>query len=288
AGAVYVFERSGTTWSQQAYVKASNTGEFDNFGVSVALSLDGATLAVGANGEASAASGVGGNQDDNSAQYAGAVYVFERSGTTWSQQAYVKASNTGVGDYFGQSVALSADDATLVVGAAGESSAANGIGGNQDDNSAQYAGAVYVFERSGTTWSQQAYVKASNTDAGDYFGQSVALSADGTTLTVGASGEDSTARGIGGNQDDNSAERAGAVYVFERNGTTWSQQAYVKASNTGAGDRFGLDVALSADGATLAAGAFGEASAATGIGGNQDSNSAQYAGAVYVYHLPAQ
>jgi cysteine-rich repeat protein len=283
AGAVYVFTRRGATWSQQAYIKASNTDAFDGFGGSVALSADGSTLAVGASAEDSVATGIGGNQADNSAFAAGAVYVFTRSGTTWSQQAYIKASNTGAGDNFGSSVALSADGSTLAVGANGESSAATGIGSNQLDNSARAAGAVYVFTRSGATWSQQAYIKTSNTDALDEFGWSVALSADGSTMAVGAIQESSAAIGIGGNQADNSASRAGAVYVFTRSSAMWSQQAYIKASNTGGGDQFGVSVALSADGSTLAVGAFGEGSAATGIGGNQADNSAGGAGAVYMF-----
>jgi len=282
SGAVYVFTRSGTTWSQQAYLKASNTDAIDQFGMSVTLSADGSTLAVGASTEDSAATGIGGNQADNSASSAGAVYVFTRSGTTWSQQAYLKASNTGAVDQFGTSVALSADGSTLAVGAFRESSSATGIGGNQGDG-AFGAGAVYVFTRSGTTWSQQAYVKASNTNTGDQFGMSVALSGDGSTLAVGAPFEFSAATGIDGNQADNSASSAGAVYVFTRSGATWSQQAYVKASNTDMGDEFGLSVALSGDGSTLAVGAAFEDSAATGIDGNQADNSASNAGAVYVY-----
>jgi len=275
AGAVYVFVRSGTTWTQQAYVKAPNTGAGDQFGCSVALSGD--TLAVGAVGEASAATGVNGTQADNSASAAGAVYVFVRSGATWTPQAYVKASNTGASDNFGNSVALSGD--MLAVGARSEASAATGVNGNQADNSASGAGAVYVFVRSGTTWTQQAYVKASNLGAGDQFGDSVALSGD--TLAVGALCEDSAATGVDGNQADNSASSAGAAYVFVRSGTTWTQQAYVKASNTGAGDQFGTPVALSGD--TLAVGARSEASAATGVNGNQADNSASGAGAVYVF-----
>jgi cysteine-rich repeat protein len=283
SGAVYVFTRGGTTWSQEAYVKASNTGGGDQFGTSVAVSADGSTLVVGAIGENSAATGIGGDQADNSAGDSGAVYVFTRSGTTWSQEAYVKASNPGTDDLFGGSVALSADGSTLAVGAALEDSAATGIGGDQADNSALNAGAVYVFTRGGTTWSQEAYLKASNTGEGDQFGRSLALSADGSTLAVGAFLEDSAATGIGGDQANNSALNAGAVYVFTRGGTTWSQQAYVKASNTGVFDQFGDSVALSADGATLAVGAFLEDSAATGIGGDQADNSASDSGAVYVF-----
>jgi len=287
AGAVYVFVRNGSgAWTQQAYVKASNAEAADFFGNSLALSADGGTLAVGAYLEDSNATGIGGNQADNSAPGSGAVYVFVRNGSgAWSQQAYVKASNTGAADLFGYPVALSGDGATLAVGARSEASAATGIGGNEGDNSASAAGAVYVFVRNGSgAWSQQAYVKASNTGVGDFFGRFLALSADGGTLAVGASGEDSAATGIGGNEGDNSAPGSGAAYVFVRNGSgAWSQQAYVKASNTGAADFFGWSVALSADGATLAVGAVREASAATGIGGDQNDNNAADAGAVYLY-----
>jgi hypothetical protein len=287
SGAVYVLTREAGEWSQQAYVKASNTGADDRFGSSVSLSNDGATLAVGAPDEQSAATGLGGDQNDNSVNNSGAVYVFTREAGEWSQQAYVKASNTGADDQFGWAVALSGDGATLAVGAWGEASAATGIGGDQDDNSESFSGAVYVFTRNADDWSQQAYVKASNTDALDRFGQSVALSDDGATLAIGASGEASAAIGVGGDQDDNSAPLSGAVYMLTREAGEWSHQAYVKASNTGAFDQFGNSVALSADGATLAVGAYIEYSAATGIGGDQDDNSVSFSGAVYVFTLDA-
>jgi hypothetical protein len=282
SGAVYVFRRRGKTWIQQAYLKASNTGASDNFGHRVALSADGSTLAVSALGEDSAATGIDGDQAHNAAPWSGAVYVFRRRGKTWAQEAYVKASNTEAFDYFGESIALSGDGSTLAVGANGEDSAATGIDGDQADNSADFGGAAYVFTRSGTTWSQQAYVKASNTDAYDFFGDSIALSGDGSTLAVGAPWEDSAATGVGGSQADDSAEYAGATYVFTRDGTTWRQEAYVKASNTGADDHFGHSVALSGDGSTLAVSAVNERSAATGVGGSQADNSAPAAGAVYV------
>jgi FG-GAP repeat len=283
AGAVYVFARSGTAWNQQAYVKASNTDAGDFFGASVALSSSGATLAVGAFQEASAATGIGGNQADNAALNAGAVYVFTRNGKTWVQEAYLKASNTSAGDNFGTSVALSGDGLTLAASAIHEASAVKGVNGNQADDNAPDAGAVYVFTRSGPTWRQQAYVKASNTGAGDNFGTSVTLSGDGSTLAVSARNEDSAATGIDGNQVDNSVGSAGAVYVFTREDTTWSQEAYVKASNTAAEQSFGVSAALSSDGATLAVGAFEEGSPATGIGGDQADQSAGQAGAVYVF-----
>lgn len=283
SGAVYVIARNGTTWSQQAYVKASNTGRADHFGEAVALSGDGNTLAVGAWRERSNATGVNGNQADNSAQDSGAVYVFTRSGPSWSQHAYLKASNTGVGDHFGAEVALSGDGNTLAVGALGERSNTTGVNGDQANDAAGSSGAVYMFARGGTGWSQEAYLKATNTGAGDRFGTSVALSEDGNTLAVGAPQEASSATGINGNQADNSAVGSGAVYVFTRSSTTWSPEAYLKATNTGAGDRFGYSVALSSDGHSLVVGAYLEESAATGLGGNQADNSAQDSGAAYVF-----
>ncbi|HEY0993707.1 MAG TPA: DUF4215 domain-containing protein [Kofleriaceae bacterium] len=280
-GAVYVFARTGPTWTQQAHVKASHFSPL--FGNSVALSADGSTLAVGDDLDDSAATGIDGDPSNFDALASGAAYVFTRSGVTWSQQAYVKASNTGANDRFGSSIAVSADGSTLAVGAVAEASAATGINGNQTDDSAAGAGAVYVFTRSGLTWSQQSYVKASNAGANDSFGAALALSADGSTLAVGSPFETSAATGFGGDQTRNAAPEAGAVYLFARSGAAWHQQAYVKASNTGANDIFGLSVALPGDATTLAVGAQTEASAARGIGGDQSDNSRFAAGAVYVY-----
>ena len=286
AGTVYVFTRKGTTWSQQARLKGSNTEgatggsgpwEGDNFGLSVAVYGD--TLAVGADDESSGATGLNGDPRNNSALSSGAVYVFVRRGSVWTQQAYIKASNTGAGDSFGRSVALHGN--TLAVGANQERSNAYGVNGNGADDSAAGAGAAYVFARSGNTWSQQAYLKASNTDAGDSFGRHLALYGD--TLAVGANAESSGATGIDGDETDNDAAASGAVYVFTRGEDQWTQQAYIKASNTDPGDFFGLSVALAEK--TLAVGARSEASAATGISGGQADNNAPDSGAVYVFTL---
>jgi cysteine-rich repeat protein len=282
-GAVYVFSRTATTWIQEAHLNSSNFGLNDQLGTSVALSSDGSTLVAGAIGEASASKGINGDQTDNSAPFAGAAYVFTHGASGWTQQAYLKASNPGAGDQFGTSVALSSDGTTLAVGALHEASAATGIGGNQADNSIDGAGAVYVFTRGTAGWSQQAYVKASNTGSLDNFGAALAMSADGSTLAVGAQFESSAAIGIGGNQADNSAPGAGAVYTFKRTGTAWMQLAYLKASNTKGGDNFGACVALSADGTTLAATARFESSAATGVNGNQTNSGASFSGAAYVF-----
>jgi hypothetical protein len=294
AGAVYVFTRQGAAWTQQAYVKASNTGEAgtaerfgdgDQFGVSLALSDDGNTMAVGALTEDSASPGINGDQTDNSASSAGAVYVFTRTGSTWSQQAYVKAGNPDPADMFGYSVSLSADGSTLAVGSYDEGGSARGING-PPDNMRRGAGAIYVFVRTGTGWSQQAYIHASNSEAGDSLGVHVALSDDGNTLLAGSLDEDCQATGVNppGCDDDRALDSStGAAYVFIRNGTTWSQQAYLKASNTGPNDWFGSRLALSGDGNIAAIGASLEDSAAQGINGRQADDSANEAGAVYVF-----
>src|SRR5206468_4100532 len=218
---------------------------------------------VRAIGEASSSTGIDSTPDEL-ATGAGAVYVYTRDAGTWSQQAYVKASNTGASDQFGISVALSGDGNPLAVGAGDEASSTTGIDSTPNE-SASGAGAAYVFTRAAGTWSQQAYVKASKTRAGDHFGISVALSGDGNTLAVGAIGERSSTTGIGSTPDE-LTPGAGAVYVYTLNVGIWSQQAYVKASNTGVSDQFSNSVALSGDGNTLAVGANGEDSSSTGIG----------------------
>ena len=144
----------------------------------------------------------------------GAAYVFVRNGTTWTQQAFFKASNTGANDWFGSRLALSGDGNTAAMGASLEDTLGRGINGNQEGNDATESGAVYLFTRTGTTWRQQAYIKGSNTEAFDQIGSAVALTRDGRTLVATALGEDSSAKGSNGNQADNSAMESGAAYVF--------------------------------------------------------------------------
>ncbi|MFM1988103.1 MAG: hypothetical protein RJA99_1060 [Pseudomonadota bacterium] len=264
------------------YLKASNAEAGDWFGAAVALSGDGLTMVVGAPGEQSDGSAPA----DNSTTYAGAAYVFTRTGSSWVQQRWLKASNAGSGDKFGVSVAISQDGATIAVGALAESSAATGVNGNQSDDSLSGAGAVYVFVRSGASWTQQAYLKAANAGAGDAFGSKVALSADGSTLLASAPNE---ASGLVNAPADDSLPIAGAAYVFVRSGTTWTQQAYLKAGNVGAqaasltSPAFGTAIALSADGSTAVIGAPGESSDATSVDGSGANVNAPGAGAAYVF-----
>jgi hypothetical protein len=305
SGAVYVFGNTNSVWSQEALLKASNAGgtymcdcvdtscvtggEGDAFGVSVAISED--TVVVGAPGEGSAATGVNGNESDDSAPGAGAAYVFERVDGTWQQTAYLKASNTNAGDRFGFAVAIAGD--TIAVGAEREDSA-----GDEGDNSAEDAGAVYVFERMGGTWEQTQYLKASNAAAGFLFGANLVISE--TTLVVGSPGESS----IGGSN-------SGAAYVFSLVGGAWTQTNFYKAFNADADSQFAgppgsvsfadpttlipcevqattKGSSLSLSGATLIVGAPYEDSAAIGVNGVPTSNAIPNSGAVYVFENSEQ
>ncbi|MDI9319480.1 MAG: hypothetical protein QM530_03300, partial [Phycisphaerales bacterium] len=263
AGAVYIYTRSGSTWSFTDYIKASNTGADDEFGRSVSLSSDGSTLAVGASGEAGSGKGINPASND-SATDAGAVYIYTRSGSTWSLKDYIKASNTGGGDGFGYSLSLSSDATSLAVGAIDEDGSGKGVNPADNDSTGD-AGAVYIYTRSGSTWSFTDYIKASNTGADDEFGHSVSLSSDGSTLAVGVPFEDGSGRGINP-ADNDSAITAGAVYIYTRSGSTWSFTDYIKASNSGFNNHFGNSLSLNSDGTSLAVGSARESITAGGEG----------------------
>lgn len=278
----FVFVRQNSTWTLQAALEpAGIVGGTLSDGVGYSVAISGDTIVLGAPGEDSNATGINGNRSNDSLDGAGAAYVFTRSGTVWSEQAYLKASNTGAGDSFGWSVSISGN--TLIVGAHAEDSDSKSINGNQSNDNGFNSGAAYVFVRSGTTWTQQAYLKASNSGTEDLFGLSVAISMD--TAVIGAWREDSNASTVNGNMLDNSAENSGAAYVFVRSGTTWTQQAYLKASNSEAQDYFGWSVSV--DGDTICVGAGnefgGEDGGGAGPGSNQSDNSASGAGAAYVF-----
>ena len=225
AGAAYVFVRSGTTWTQQQKIQASDAAASDWFGNERAVAISGDYIVVGV------------QEDDNSGgNRAGAAYVYARSGTTWSQQAKLTASDAQATDLFGSAVGISGS--TIVVGAIGE------------DTTAAQAGAAYVFTRSGTTWTQQQKIQASDAEGSDNFGVSVDI--DGDTLVVGAWNEDT------------GASNAGAAYIFTRSGSTWSQQAKLTANDAEADDMFGN--AVSVDGDTVAVAAYHEDTTASGAG----------------------
>jgi hypothetical protein len=216
AGAVYVFTRSGVAWSQQAYLKATQPEADDRFGSAIAISSDGNTLAIGAQGDDSNRTGTYSvtPADNNLATNAGAVYVFTRAGAAWSQQAFIKSSNARTPHRFGHQLSIAGDGNLLAVGAYREDSAARGFNGDPALTGTGNAGAAYLFSRAGGVWTQQAYLKAPNAEAGDAFGIGIALSRDGTSLAISADSEDSGAPGVQGNQADNGTPNAGAVYLY--------------------------------------------------------------------------
>jgi len=152
---------------------------------------------------------------DDSLNASGALYVFTESNNEWTRQAYIKPSNPMSLARFGRSSSLSDDGDVLVVGAYTERSAGVGIDGDPSDAMLDSgAGAAYVFLREGTQWSQHAYIKANAPDVGDYFGLGVEISGDGRLVAVGAQLEDGAAVGLGGDQTDNAATDAGAVFLY--------------------------------------------------------------------------
>ncbi|TVZ41388.1 FG-GAP repeat protein [Alteromonadaceae bacterium 2753L.S.0a.02] len=214
SGKAYVFDRSDDTWQQSAELLPSNAHEGMQFGATIALAASGNVAVIGAPGEKSNGFGVNGDQQDLSAAESGAAYIFALSNDNWLQTTYLKASNSDAGDRFGSAVAVSADADLIAVSAIGESSAAQALHGNVYDNSSTDAGAVYVFSSENAVWGQLSYVKSPNTDPGDRFGSSLALDASGDALLVGAPNEQSNATGLSGSQSNNTANKAGAAYLY--------------------------------------------------------------------------
>jgi len=240
-------------------IQARNIDSGDRFGYAIAASDDGTTVAIGAPYEDCSCVGINPPVLDNLATDSGAVYVFVKTASGWTQQAYIKAAAAAANDWFGMTVALSGDGNTLAIGAPAKSIS---------------AGEVHVFARGGSIWKPRGVLTPANGDLADYFGSSLALSEDGATLAIGASGEDSSGTGTTASGLDNDESGSGAAYVFSRaaNGLSWSQTAFIKGSKSNSGDLFGVAVALNARGTALAVGA--EREADTGAVDIYDRNSA--------------
>lgn len=223
SGSVYIFTRTGNTWSFQQKVTASDAETLDNFGHSV--SVFGDTVVVGS------------RYDDDAGDKSGSAYVFTRSGSTWTEQQKLTASDAAADDQFGWSVALSSN--TAIVGAFG------------NDDAGSESGSAYVFVRSGNTWTEQSKLTASNAAVGDQFGISVALAGD--TAIVGSPLRD----GAGAD--------SGQAHIFTRSGSTWTEQQKLIALDAAAGDLFGHSVSISGDTAVVGAKGVGSAAGAAYI-----------------------
>ena len=280
-GSAYVFTRSGTSWTQQVKLLASDGAANDLFGNSV--SLDGDTALIGA------------PYDDDNGDKSGSVYVFTRTGGLWTQEVKLLATDDSTGATFGRSVSLYGNTAFIGAdyydyhgngaayvftrtgttwtqqakllasdGSAGDQFSFYGasldgdtalIGAVYEDDKGVDSGSAYVFTRTGTTWTQQAKLLASDGVAGDWFGYFISL--DGDTALIGAL------------QDDDNGKDSGSAYVFTRNGTTWTQQAKLLASDGARMDIFGNDVSLDGDTAL--------------IGAVQDDDNGFQSGSAYVF-----
>lgn len=233
-GSMYVFVRNGDTWAEQQKLTAADGTELDYFGTSVSLSADGNTALIGANG-------------DWSGDQQGSVYVFVRTGGTWTQQQKLTPNDTEKITNFGNSVSLSADGNTAL------------IGSDADNGTTPATGAAYVFVRTGMVWTQQQKLSGDDSEQG-FFGRAVSLSADGSTALIGALAEDL-----------NTNSEQGAAYVFVRTGDSWTRQAKLLAHDGGGFDEFGGSVSVSADGNRVLVGT------SKTIGGNA------FQGAAYVF-----
>ena len=272
AGAVFIFTRSGTSWSFSAKVESDDLASYDRFGSSVALSTSGFSMAVGATDSISSGS------------IGGVVYIFKRSGSTWTQDAVLVADDSAGGDKFGQTVSMSLSGTVVAIGAplASRFNAGN-------------SGVVYIF-RKGIAWTQEAIILASDRTASQMFGYSLCISGDASRVIIGGQNSayiykntsgawtlekrlERTPGSVGGRFgrsvtiDQTGSIAAvgdylftipdvyvylGAVYTFARTGTTWSNAAQVVPSFKANGIEFGWSISINSDGSKLAVGAYDE------------------------------
>ena len=230
-GAAYIFKKEGTSWTQQAKLTAADGQNGDFFGYTVAI--DGEYAAVSGHGY----DGVGSNS--------GSVYIFKRDGTSWSEQAKLTASDAADSDIFGRHISIDGDSVL--------------IGAFQDDVNGNASGSAYLFQREGVSWTEQAKLTASDGGELDNFGERVSLSGDYAAITA-----------MG---DDDKGSGAGAVYIFKRENTTWTQQTKLTASDGVSGDYFGYSISINGDHLL--------------IGSYSDNGNGAKSGSVYIFELEA-
>lgn len=216
-GTVYIFRRSGVSWIQEAKIEVTDANDYENAGSSISLNSDGSRIAIGM------------QNNDVGGTNVGAVEIFSRSGTVWSFESKLQASNKASGDYFGTSVKLSGDASKLVVGSP--------YSGGGD------IGRVYLYTRTGTSWAETTILTPSDGLPDDNFGWFVDITTDGTRIAVGAP-----------NADPSTLTNSGAAYVFKFSGT-WTQEIKLTASNKDVSDNFGTSLSINSDGTRLAVGA---------------------------------
>jgi len=229
SGVTYVFDRVGNTFNEVGILTGTYASDSnDYFGTSVATSADGKTIVVGA------------RQDEVPGYSSGLTYVFDREGNNFNQVGILTGSLETSSSLvnFGKSVATSADGKTIVVGAP------------QDSDDGSFSGVVYVFDREGNNFNEVGILTGTYaSDSNDSFGQSVATSADGKTIVVGAHYD----------EVPGSSSSSGVTYVFNRQGNNFNEVGILTGTYaSGSNDEFGYSVTCSADGKTIAVGAYND------------------------------
>lgn len=257
SGSAYIFKRDGTSWVEQPKLTASDGAASDFFGRSV--SIDGDYCVIGAFGdddkgdmsgsayifkrdgenwtqqakltasegaaedrfglEVSISGGycvIGAYGDDDKGDSSGSVYIFKRDGTSWIEQPKLTASDGAASDYFGISVSINGDYAI--------------VGAEYDDDKGDDSGSMYIFKLDGTDWTEQGKFTAADGAAGDLFGNSVSISGDYCL--------------VGALRDDDRGENSGSVYIYKRDGTSWTEQAKLTASDGSGLEEFGCSVSI--------------------------------------------
>lgn len=211
---VRVFTRSGNTWTEQQQFQGSSPEEYDYFGSKLSISGDGNTLVVGSPSSSST----------------GEVYVFTRSGNTWTEQQKFQSSDSEISEDFGGAVEVSLDGNTIIVGSP------------YNDTTFSNSGATYIYTRTPgdlgpAAWTEQQKITASNPQQSNQFGSAVSISADGNTAIVGSPGGDQS-------------------YVFARSGNVWTERQIIQPVGIVIGDRFGNSASISSNGNEVVIGAY--------------------------------
>ncbi len=230
SGAAYIFFYDGTSWTQQAKLMASN-------GYGGVFDEFGSSVAL--SGDYAI---IGAYKDDDKGSQSGSAYIFHYDGSSWIQQTQLTASDGSTGDYFGAAVSISGNHAI--------------VGARRNSDSANWSGAAYIFSYDGSSWTQQAKLTALDQAASDFFGSSVAIL--GNKAIIGALG------------NDNNGLSTGSAYIFSYDGSSWTQQAKLAATDGADFDSFGKSVAISGNYAI--------------VGAYRDDDHGSESGSAYIFH----
>jgi len=232
AGSAYIFKQTNGLWLQQQKIVSSDRANLDFFGSCVAINANFAIVGAPIEDEDSIGA--------NTLNASGSVYIFKQSNGVWSQTQKIVANDREAAANFGSSIAVANN--YLVVGAVSEDKNVNG------STLISNAGAAYIFQEIGGSWVQQQKIIASDREAEDFFGNSVAI--NGSYIIVGSRFEDDNVSGA------DSISNAGAAYIYKLTNGVWSQQQKIVASDRAEEDQFGFSVAINNDFAIV--GAFGQ------------------------------